>query len=55
MFLAGAGLKSPHAPYTGHETIDATLSQNPEDAVTHANQGWVLLHQQQPLQAMKIP
>lgn len=34
------------------QSIDATLSKNPEDAVTHANQGWTLLHQQQPRQAM---
>ena len=35
------------------QSIDATLSKNPEDAVTHANQGWTLLHQRQPLDAMK--
>jgi len=35
------------------QSIDATLSKNPEDAVTHANQGWTLLHRQQPLEAMK--
>lgn len=35
------------------QSIDATLAKNPEDAVTHANQGWTLLHQQQPHEAMK--
>ena len=35
------------------QSIEATLSRNPEDAVTHANQGWTLLHQQQPVEAMK--
>lgn len=35
------------------QSIDATLAKNPEDAVTHANQGWTLLHQQQPREAMK--
>ncbi len=34
-------------------SIDATLAKNPEDAVTHANQGWTLLHQGQPNDAMK--
>lgn len=35
------------------QSIEATLSRNPDDAVTHANQGWTLLHQRQPLEAMK--
>ncbi len=35
------------------QSIQATLSKNPEDAVTHANQGWTMLHQRQPLDAMK--
>lgn len=35
------------------QSIDVTLSRNPDDAVTHANQGWTLLHQRQPLDAMK--
>ncbi len=35
------------------QSIGATLAKNPEDPVTHANQGWTLLHQQQPLDAMK--
>lgn len=34
------------------QSIGATLAKNPEDAVTHANQGWTLLHQQQPREAM---
>jgi tetratricopeptide (TPR) repeat protein len=34
------------------QTIDAALAKNPEDAVTHANQGWTLLHQRQPVEAM---
>ena len=33
------------------QSIEATLSKNPEDAVTHANQGWTLLHQRQPREA----
>jgi tetratricopeptide (TPR) repeat protein len=35
------------------QSIDATLAKNPENAVTHANQGWTLLHQHQPLEAMR--
>jgi Tfp pilus assembly protein PilF len=35
------------------QSIDAALAKNPENAVTHANQGWTLLHQQQPREAMK--
>ena len=27
------------------QTIDAALAKNPDNAVTHANQGWTLLHQ----------
>ncbi|TXI10155.1 MAG: tetratricopeptide repeat protein [Rhizobium sp.] len=34
------------------QSIEATLAKNPEDAVSHANQGWTLLHQQQPREAM---
>ncbi|WP_373650876.1 MULTISPECIES: tetratricopeptide repeat protein [unclassified Schlesneria] len=33
------------------QSIDATLSRNPEDAVTHANQGWTKLHQGLPADA----
>lgn len=33
-------------------TIDTTLERAPEDARTHANQGWALLHRNQPQQAM---
>jgi len=35
------------------QSIDVTLSKNPEDAVTHANQGWTLLHQKKPQEAMQ--
>ena len=35
------------------QSIDVMLSRNPDDAVTHANQGWTLLHQRQPQEAMK--
>lgn len=35
------------------QSIDATLAKNPEDAVTHANQGWTLLHQRKPQKAME--
>ena len=34
------------------QSIDVTLSKNPEDAVTHANQGWTLLEKQKPQEAM---
>ena len=34
------------------QSIEAALAKNPDDAVTHANQGWTLLHQRQPAQAM---
>jgi tetratricopeptide (TPR) repeat protein len=33
------------------QSIGATLAKSPEDAVTHANQAWTLLHQQQPIEA----
>lgn len=33
-------------------TIGAALSRNPENAVTHANQGWTLLHEGNPKAAM---
>ncbi len=34
-------------------TIDAALARAPEDALTHANQGWTLLHQGNPQRAME--
>lgn len=34
-------------------TIDAALERNPENAVSHANMGWTLLHARQPLKAME--
>jgi tetratricopeptide (TPR) repeat protein len=34
-------------------TIDAALARDPENALTHANQGWTLLEQGQPHQAME--
>jgi tetratricopeptide (TPR) repeat protein len=34
-------------------TIDAALAKQPEDAQSHANQGWTLLHKGQPKQAME--
>ncbi len=34
-------------------TIDTALRRDPEDALTHANQGWTLLHQGQPQKAME--
>ena len=34
-------------------TIDATLAKNPEQGLTHANQGWTLLEQRQPVKAME--
>ncbi len=34
------------------QTIDAVLARNPEDAFTHANQGWTLLQQGQPQKAL---
>lgn len=33
-------------------TIAGALERDPEDAATHANQGWALLHRNQPKQAM---
>ena len=35
------------------QTIDAALSRDPHNAVTHANQGWALLHQGQHRQALE--
>ncbi|MEX2118149.1 MAG: tetratricopeptide repeat protein [Pirellulales bacterium] len=32
-------------------TIDAALARDPEDALTHANQGWLLLEKREPLKA----
>jgi Flp pilus assembly protein TadD len=34
-------------------TIGATLAREPEDALTHANQGWALLHANEPKKAME--
>ncbi len=34
-------------------TIDAALARDPENAVTHANQGWTLLQRHQPEKAME--
>lgn len=34
------------------QTIDAVLARNPEDAFTHANQGWTLLQQGDPQRAL---
>lgn len=35
------------------QTIGAALARNPEDAFTHANQGWTLLHDGNPNKAME--
>lgn len=35
------------------QSIEAALHHNPEDPFTHANQGWTLLHERQPLKAME--
>lgn len=35
------------------QTIGAALARNPEDAFTHANQGWALLHDGNPTKAME--
>jgi hypothetical protein len=35
------------------ETIAAALARDPEDALTHANQGWTLIEQGQPKKAME--
>jgi len=37
----------------GRPTIDAALARNPDNAVTHANQGWTLLHQGDPKRALE--
>jgi tetratricopeptide (TPR) repeat protein len=34
-------------------TIDAALARNPDNSVTHANQGWTLLHQGEPKKALE--
>ncbi len=34
-------------------TIDAALAKAPDNSVTHANQGWTLLHQGEPKRAME--
>ncbi len=34
-------------------TIDAALARNPENALTHANQGWTLLEKREPVKAME--
>ena len=34
-------------------TIDVALARDPENAVTHANQGWTLLEQSQPAKALE--
>lgn len=35
------------------QSIDAALSKNPDSAITHANQGWTLLHQGDPRKALE--
>lgn len=35
------------------QTIDAALRKNPENALSHANLGWTLLHQNEPIKAME--
>jgi tetratricopeptide (TPR) repeat protein len=35
------------------QTIGAALAKNPDNAVTHANQGWTLLEQSQPKKALE--
>ncbi|MCK6471758.1 MAG: tetratricopeptide repeat protein [Planctomycetes bacterium] len=34
-------------------TIDTALSRNPDNALTHANQGWTLLHKGEPKKALE--
>jgi hypothetical protein len=34
-------------------TIDAALARHPENAITHANQGWTLLHKGEPKKALE--
>lgn len=34
-------------------TIDAALAKNPENSITHANQGWTLLEQRNPSKALE--
>lgn len=34
-------------------TLESALARNPENAVTHANQGWALLHRHDPKKAME--
>jgi tetratricopeptide (TPR) repeat protein len=35
------------------QTIDAALRRNPDNAITHANQGWTLLERRQPKEALE--
>lgn len=35
------------------QSIEAALQHNPDDPLSHANQGWTLLHQGQPLKAVE--
>src|SRR5512133_875707 len=35
------------------QTIESALARNPQDALTHANQGWALLEQNQPQKALE--
>ena len=39
-----------HAILNTAAQLEKALAKNPEDAVTHANQGWTLLNQRQPLE-----
>lgn len=34
------------------QTIDSTLARDPDDAFTHANRGWALLHENKPTDAL---
>jgi tetratricopeptide (TPR) repeat protein len=48
MALVGLGRK-----HEAGQTITASLARDPDDPLTHANQGWTLLEQRQPRQAME--
>ncbi len=48
MALVGLGRKQEAG-----QTITASLARDPDDPFTHANQGWTLLEQRQPRQAME--
>lgn len=51
--LRGVALRQLGRGAEAHATVDGALARNPEDAVAHANRGWMFLEQRQPQRALE--